>query len=390
MAARLAGLFAAGIALAAGAGLGRGTAPPDIPVAHRNGARDRHGGDRTRYCRRLELACSLTAFIRPTWLNQASISFALLVWPASAVLISLGQTIFAALLAVVTAVTVYALAGTSAKVVLLAGLAMGLLLYRARPVVARAALVISIIAVIAAPLTFARARTAARSRRNSRQLQDFRRSPSADLVVCRRSDRRAAGYRLGLGLVARHPGRRRPDQTRRDLDAVASAQCGPAGVARTRCARCGAVCAAGSNRLGRTRPRRVAAAVRAPRLAPVSQSRLSGALPLTAYGRSGGSALCRSRFFWSWSWRAWANASKAFSSVRRRSQSKDRQADQDENDDGHRVSHHPGEPDPRPTMLLEIGIDYRHHSYPLREDVAGIAYPSQGSRQAGRRSNPAG
>ena len=35
----------------------RGTAPPDISVARRNGARDRHGGDRTRYCRRVELAC---------------------------------------------------------------------------------------------------------------------------------------------------------------------------------------------------------------------------------------------------------------------------------------------------------------------------------------------
>ena len=93
---------------------------------------------------------------RPTWLNQASISYALLVLPASAVLISLGQTIFAALLVAVTAVTVCVLAGTAAKVVLLAGLATGLLLYQARPVVAGGALVISIIAIIAAPLTFAR------------------------------------------------------------------------------------------------------------------------------------------------------------------------------------------------------------------------------------------
>ena len=93
---------------------------------------------------------------RPTQLNQVSISFALLVLPASALLISLGQAILATLLAAVTAVTVYALAGTAAKAVLLAGLAIGLLLYRARPVVARVALAISMVAIIAAPLTFAR------------------------------------------------------------------------------------------------------------------------------------------------------------------------------------------------------------------------------------------
>ncbi len=151
----LAGLFTVGVALAAGAelvaaprrltfllliGMALGIAMVAIDLATAGG---------------LSSLVSDRVF-RPTWLNQASVSFALLVWPASAVLISLGQTIFAALLAGVTAVTVYALAGTSAKVVLLAGLAMGLLLYRARPVVARAALAISIIAVIAAPLTFAR------------------------------------------------------------------------------------------------------------------------------------------------------------------------------------------------------------------------------------------
>ena len=60
---------------------------------------------------------------RPTRLNQASISFALLLLPASAVLVSLGHAIFAMLLAAVTAVTVYELAGTAAKAVLLAGVA---------------------------------------------------------------------------------------------------------------------------------------------------------------------------------------------------------------------------------------------------------------------------
>jgi O-antigen ligase len=93
---------------------------------------------------------------RPTQLNQTSVSLALLVLPASALLIFLGHAVFAILLAAVTAATVYELAGTAAKAVLLAGLAIGLLLYRARPVVARIALAISVAAIIAAPLTFAR------------------------------------------------------------------------------------------------------------------------------------------------------------------------------------------------------------------------------------------
>jgi O-antigen ligase len=93
---------------------------------------------------------------RPTKLNQASISFALLILPASAALVCLGRTISATLLAAATAATVFCLAGTAAKAVLVAGAAIGLLFYRMRPVVAAIALVTSIIIVLAAPLTFAR------------------------------------------------------------------------------------------------------------------------------------------------------------------------------------------------------------------------------------------
>jgi O-antigen ligase len=155
VAVRLAGLFAVGLALAAGAslvaaprrlafllliGMILGMAMVAIELATAGG---------------LSSLVSDRAY-RPTQLNQASISFALLVLPATALLISLGQAIFATLLAAVTAVTVYELAGTAAKLVMLAGLAMGLLLYRARPVVAGLALAISVVAIIAAPLTFAR------------------------------------------------------------------------------------------------------------------------------------------------------------------------------------------------------------------------------------------
>jgi O-antigen ligase len=155
VAVRLAGLFAVGLALAAGAslvaaprrlafllliGMMLGIAMVAIELATAGG---------------LSSLVSDRAY-RPTQLNQASISFALLVLPATALLISLGQAIFATLFAAVTAVTVYELAGTAAKLVMLAGLAMGLLLYRARPVVAGVALAISVVAIIAAPLTFAR------------------------------------------------------------------------------------------------------------------------------------------------------------------------------------------------------------------------------------------
>jgi len=92
----------------------------------------------------------------PTQLNQASISFALLILPASATLLCLGQPIMATLLAAAVAATVYGLVGTAAKAVLVFGLVMGLLLYRARPVLARVALAVSVLAIITAPLTFAR------------------------------------------------------------------------------------------------------------------------------------------------------------------------------------------------------------------------------------------
>jgi exopolysaccharide production protein ExoQ len=155
VAVRLAGLFAVGLALAVSTGLV--AAPRRLAFLLLIGM----SLGITMVAIELATAGGLSSLFsertyRATQLNQASISFALLVLPASALLISLGQGIFAALLAAVTVVTVYELAGTAAKAVLLAGLAMGLLLYRVRPVVARVALAISVAAIIAAPLTFAR------------------------------------------------------------------------------------------------------------------------------------------------------------------------------------------------------------------------------------------
>jgi O-antigen ligase len=155
VAARLAGLFAVGLALAAGAGLV--VAPRRLAFLLLIGM----ALGITMVAIELATAGGFSSLVsdrafRPTQLNQASISFALLVLPASALLISLCHGTLAILLAAVAAGTVYALAGTAAKAVLLAGLAMGLLLYRARPVVAGVAMALSVVAIIAAPLTFAR------------------------------------------------------------------------------------------------------------------------------------------------------------------------------------------------------------------------------------------
>jgi exopolysaccharide production protein ExoQ len=155
VAARLAGIFAAGLALAAAAGLiaaprrlahflvvglALGLAMAAVELAT-NGVLGSHFSDRAFQASRL---------------NQASISFAILVAPVSAMLACRGRKLWAMLLAAATAVTVFALAGTAAKAVLLAGLPMGPLLYRSRSLVARAAAVISIVVIVAAPLSFAR------------------------------------------------------------------------------------------------------------------------------------------------------------------------------------------------------------------------------------------
>jgi len=155
IAGRLAGLFAAGIALAdavscieaprrltflllGGLALGVAMAATDLVTAGAVGA---PFTDRA---------------YQATGLNRASVSFAILLVPASAVLVCRGQVIFALIMATMTAAMIYALAGTAAKAALAAGLPMGLLLYLWRVRVARVAAVMSVLIIISAPLTFAR------------------------------------------------------------------------------------------------------------------------------------------------------------------------------------------------------------------------------------------
>ena len=155
IAARLAGLFAVGLALAGAAGcikaprrltflllgglaLGVAMAATDLVTAGAVGAP---------FTDRAYQAAGL---------NRASVSFAILLVPASAVLVCRGQVIFALIMATVTTAMIYALAGTAAKAALAAGLPMGLSLYLWRVRVGRVAAGMSVLIIITAPLTFAR------------------------------------------------------------------------------------------------------------------------------------------------------------------------------------------------------------------------------------------
>ena len=89
-------------------------------------------------------------------LNRASVSFAILLVPASAVLVCRGQVIFALIMATTTTAMIYALAGTAAKAALAAGLPVGLVLYLWQVRGARIGAMMSVLIIITAPLTFAR------------------------------------------------------------------------------------------------------------------------------------------------------------------------------------------------------------------------------------------
>jgi len=89
-------------------------------------------------------------------LNRASVSFAILLLPASAVLFCRGETIYALMLALITATVIYALSGTAAKGALLACLPAGAALYASRARIARVTALASVLIIVTAPLTFAK------------------------------------------------------------------------------------------------------------------------------------------------------------------------------------------------------------------------------------------
>lgn len=154
-AARLAGLFAAALAMAAAAGFV--SAPRRLALfllagfvvalvmatvdLATHGALSKPFSDRV---------------YQPAWLNQASVAFAILLLPTGAALISAGQRLPGLSFAVVGAATIFILAGTAAKTALAAGVPLALLCHYRRAPVARAAAVLSVLVIVTAPLTFAR------------------------------------------------------------------------------------------------------------------------------------------------------------------------------------------------------------------------------------------
>ena len=95
-------------------------------------------------------------FYQPSWLNQASVAFAISLLPTSALQFAHRRRILGALLAAAGAATIGALDGTAAKTALVAGVAFALFSYAWRARLARVAAVLSILVIITAPLTFAR------------------------------------------------------------------------------------------------------------------------------------------------------------------------------------------------------------------------------------------
>jgi O-antigen ligase len=152
---RLAGLFVAGLALAAAAsrvaapqrlvnlllaGLAIGLILSGYDLLSDGGLRG---------------LVSVRAF-RPFRLNQIAIGLAILALPVTVLLIERGQVMAALIVAAAMAGTVLLLEDAAAKAALLASLPIAVLLYRWRMPVARIAAIVSVIGILTAPLTLPR------------------------------------------------------------------------------------------------------------------------------------------------------------------------------------------------------------------------------------------
>ncbi|HEX3954721.1 MAG TPA: O-antigen ligase family protein [Stellaceae bacterium] len=153
--ARLAGLFAAGLALAAAAG--RIAAPRRLTLCLIGGtaiavvlaASDMaSGGGLSQYV-------SARAFGAPR-LNQIAVWLAVLLLPVCAILVTRRRFVLGLAVGLVAAVTVYAFEGTAAKAALTLSLPVAALFWLWRRTMARLAAVVSIAAILTAPLTLPR------------------------------------------------------------------------------------------------------------------------------------------------------------------------------------------------------------------------------------------
>jgi O-antigen ligase len=154
-AARLAGLFAAGLALAAAAPVV--VAPARLThcllagfvVALAVAAADFAGHGF------LTQPFSTRPY-RPPWLNQAANGFAILVLPCAAALAGGGRRVAAPAFALAAVAAVLTLEGSAPKVALVSGLVTAALVGLAGVRVARLAALLSVLLIVTAPLTFAR------------------------------------------------------------------------------------------------------------------------------------------------------------------------------------------------------------------------------------------
>ena len=152
---RLGGLFAAGLALAAAAGLI--SAPARLARFLLSGmalglvmaAIDFTSGG-------LLSSLFFPDPFRATRLNRASVAFAVLILPVAAFLACRRRSELAILFAAATAAVVFMLVGTAAKTIFLLSLPAVALLYFWRGRAARVTALISVIVILTAPLTFAR------------------------------------------------------------------------------------------------------------------------------------------------------------------------------------------------------------------------------------------
>jgi O-antigen ligase len=152
---RLAGLFAAGLALAATAGII--AAPRRLSLFLVTGLIIGIVMATADFATHGELSAPFTERVyQPARLNQASVAFAILMAPAAALVICLGRKLLGVAFGLAVAATVFVLAGTAAKAALAIGLAMGLVCYVAPARFSRSAAVLSVLIVVTAPLTFAR------------------------------------------------------------------------------------------------------------------------------------------------------------------------------------------------------------------------------------------
>ncbi len=261
MAARLAGLFAAGLALAAAVDLL--AAPRRLTLFLLGGFVLGIAMAAADFATRGALSAPFSSRVyQAAWLNQASVAFAILLLPASAVPLRRGRAAVALLLAAAGVATVYMLAGTAAKTALTAGLVMALLLYVSRIRAARAAAAASILLIVTAPLTFARLE---RLPAFTETADAIKQSAGHRLLIWSFvGDRIAEHAIIGWGLDSSRaiPGGNDPIEPGETWLPLASSQCAAATLARARRAGRRALCAGDGVSLARPRRRRLAAPLR--------------------------------------------------------------------------------------------------------------------------------